>query len=135
MNKENYILEAKKITRYLLSESVGEEEQHSYVQAMCQLDLNLNDYQTMLWESMLKSSWRMACIDAGLALKDPGNVVRRKIFTMLAILEASPKYTKFFLSDHFSFLYYFKLGFIGCRSIVRAIVGILIIKYIQLRCP
>ncbi|MDY8138644.1 hypothetical protein [Aquimarina sp. 2201CG5-10] len=132
-NKE-YIQEANHITNYLVSESLLEDETDNYINAMKQLNLDLNPYESLLWKNMLRSKWRMACIDAGLALKDPGNIVRRKIFIMLAILEASPNYTKHFLSKDFSVFYLIKIAWIGFRSIVRAIVGIIMIKKIRSQC-
>ncbi|OED46654.1 hypothetical protein AB832_00835 [Flavobacteriaceae bacterium (ex Bugula neritina AB1)] len=131
---ENYTLEAKKIASYLISVPIEKQEQNRYVAAMSQLDLKLTVYESKLMNNMLKSKWKMACIDGGLAIKDPNNVVRRKIFTMLAILEASPNYTEYFLSNRFSFLYFVKIAFVGVRSIVRAIIGIIIIKYIRSKC-
>ena len=83
---------------------------------------------------MLNSKWKMACIDAGLAFKDPNNNVRRKLFTMLAILEASPNYTKYFLSRSFSFFYLVKVGLVGTRAVVRAMIGILIVNSIKRKC-
>ncbi|WP_299314533.1 hypothetical protein [uncultured Aquimarina sp.] len=130
----NYILEANRITNYLISVPLEEQERNRYVQAMDHFDIQLKDYEIRLLSTMLKSKWRMSCIDAGLAIKDPNNAVRRKIFTMLAILEASPTYTKYFLSKHFSFLYFIKIGWIGLRSVVRAIIGIILIKNIQSKC-
>lgn len=131
---KEYALEADRITNYLISALPKDQERMNYISAMNSFDLKLTDYDSMLLSSMLKSKWHMACIDAGLAIKDPKNQVRRKIFTMLAILEASPNYTDYFLSKYFSFFYFIKIGFVGCRSIIRAFVGIVIIKNIKSKC-
>mgnify|MGYP000229604039 CR=1 FL=1 len=80
---------------------------------------------------MLKNKWRMACIDAGLAFKEPTNNARRKLFIMLAILEASPNYVDAFLSKKFSFLYLFKIIGVGIRAVARAIIGVFIINSIK----
>jgi hypothetical protein len=101
---------------------------------MQQLEIPLSNYEKLLWKTMLKSKWRMACIDAGLALKEPANNVRRKIFTMLAILEASPNYSTYFFSRKFSFFYLFKIGLVGIRSVIRALVGLIFIKNIENKC-
>ncbi|WP_103071108.1 hypothetical protein [Aquimarina sediminis] len=131
---KGYILEANRITDYLISVPLQEQEQNNYVSAMCQFDFQLTKYEKRLLSNMLKSKWKMACIDGGLAIKDPGNIVRRKIFTMLAILEASPSYTRYFLSRDFSVFYYAKLGIIGVRAIFRALVGVIIIRNIRSKC-
>ncbi|WP_025742727.1 hypothetical protein [Aquimarina pacifica] len=130
----NYTLEANRITNYLISKPLLNQERVNYCEAMRCFDIELTDYEEMLLSIMLKSKWKMACIDAGLALRDPGNVVRRKIFTMLAILEASPNYTSCFLSSNFNFFQFVTIIFVGCRSVVRAFLGIIIIKNIKNRC-
>lgn len=131
---KEYAIEANRITDYLISVELKDQERMNYISAMISFDLTLTDYENMLLSSMLKSKWHMACIDAGLAIKEPNNQVRRKVFTMLAILEASPNYTDYFLSKSFSFFYFIKIGFVGCRSIIRALVGIAIIKKIKSKC-
>ncbi|WP_025666539.1 hypothetical protein [Aquimarina megaterium] len=134
--KENrdYIVEANRITDYLISAPLKRKEESNYVSAMTQFNLQLTIYEQRLLSNMLKSKWRMACIDGGLAIKDPNNIVRRKIFTMLAILEASPNYTMFFLSQRYSFFYFFRLGMVGFRAVFRALFGVIIITNIRSKC-
>ena len=130
----DYIIEAEQITDYLLSIPVMENEKNNYVDAMMQLNIQFTKYENALWKFMLKSKWRMASVDAALALKEPNNNVRRKLFTMLAILEASPNYTSYFLSKNYSRFYLFKLIGVGIRSIGRAMVGVIIVKNIKRKC-
>jgi hypothetical protein len=133
-NKSNFIFEAEQISNYLLPVSARDSEKETYADAMQKLDIKFSKYEQALWDNMLKSKWRMACIDAGLALKQPNNNVRRKLFTMLAILEASPNYTSYFLSQNVSFFYVVKLFFVGLRAVLRAIVGLIIVNSIQRKC-
>ena len=133
-SKMDYIIEAEQITDYLLSIPVMENEKNNYVDAMMQLNIQFTKYENALWKFMLKSKWRMASVDAALALKEPNNNVRRKLFTMLAILEASPNYTSYFLSKNYSRFYLFKLIGVGIRSIWRAMVGVIIVKNIKRKC-
>ena len=133
-SKMDYIIEAEQITDYLLSIPVMENEKNNYVDAMMQLNIQFTKYENALWKFMLKSKWRMASVDAALALKEPNNNVRRKLFTMLAILEASPNYTSYFLSKNYSRFYLFKLIGVGIRSVWRAMVGIIIVKNIKRKC-
>ena len=133
-SKNNHILEAEQITNYLLSVPVQESERNKYVDAMQKLNIQFSEYENALWKSMMKSKWRMASIDAGLAFKEPNNQARRKLFTMLAILEASPSYTSYFLSKNYSFFYIFNLGLVGIRAVWRAMIGILIVKNIKRKC-
>ncbi len=133
-NNNNYSFEAEKIGNYLLPVPIQDSEKNTYVEAMLQLEITLSQYEQMLWNTMLESKWKMACIDGGLALLEPGNNVRRKIFTMLAILEASPNYTYYFFSRNFSFFYLFKIGLVSIRSVLRALIGLLFIKIIKNKC-
>lgn len=133
-SKSTAIYEAEQIGNYLLCIPIQDSEKNTYADAMQKLNISFSKYEQALWDSMLKSKFKMACIDAGLAFKDPNNNVRRKLFTMLAILEASPNYTKYFLSRNFSFFYLFKIGVVGTRSIVRAMIGIVIVNSIKRKC-
>ena len=130
----NHIFEAEQIGLYLLSGSIQETEKKIYADAMQKLNISFSEYEQLLWNKMLKNKWNMACIDAALAVQEPSNPVRRKLFTMLAILEASPNYTSYFLSRKFSIFYLLKIGIIGFRAILRALVGIFIVNTIKRKC-
>lgn len=133
-SKSTSVYEAEQIGKYLLGVSIQDSEKATYADAMDKLNIQFSNYEQLLWNSMLKSKWRMACIDAGLALKEPNNNARRKLFTMLAILEASPNYTHYFLSRNFSFFYLFKVGLVGTRAVVRAMIGVFIVNSIKRKC-
>ena len=133
-SKSTSIYEAEQIGHYLLSIPIQDSEKNTYADAMQKLNISFSNYEQALWNSMLKSKWKMACIDAGLAFIDPNNNARRKLFTMLAILEASPNYTKYFLSRNFSFFYIFKVGLVGMRAVCRSMIGVLIVNSIKRKC-
>jgi hypothetical protein len=133
-SKEQLYLEAEQVSLYLLGISPGEKEKSTYAAAMQKLDIQFSGYEKALWDSMLKSRRRMACLDAALAFREPGNNTRRKLFTMLAILEASPDHTSYFLSRDFSFFYFFKIGLVGMRAVWRAMTGTIMLNTIKRRC-
>lgn len=133
-NKSVHIYEAERIGHYLLGIAVNDSEKNTYADAMQKLNIQFSKYEQALWEKMIKSKSKMACIDAALALKEPNNNTRRKLFTMLAILEASPSYTSYFLSRNFSAFYIIKIGLVGTRAVWRAIIGIFIINAIKRKC-
>ncbi len=133
-NSDPHIVEAEQIGYYLLDISVNDAEKKTYAEAMQKLNISLSEYERLLWQNMMKSRSRMAYIDAGLAYKEPNNNARRKLFTMLAILEASPRYTSYFLSRKFSGLYIFKIGLVGMRAVFRAVIGVVIINNIKRKC-
>jgi hypothetical protein len=130
----NHIFEAEQIGLYLLNSSIQETEKKKYADAMLKLNISFSEYEQLLWNKMLKNKWHMACIDAALAVQEPTSAVRRKLFTMLAILEASPNYTSYFLSRKYSIFYLFKIGLVGVRAIMRALVGIFIVNTIKRTC-
>lgn len=133
-SNQDHIVEAEQMTFYLLSVPLMAAEKNRYSDAMKQFKIELSKYERLLWDAMLESKWKMACIDAGLAITDPNNNVRRKLFTMLAIMEASPNYTSFFLSENHSLLYLLKLAGAGIRAVFRTVIGIVIIKNIHRKC-
>jgi hypothetical protein len=133
-SRERHKLEAAHIGDYLLGIPVGDAEKNTYSDAMEKLNIPFSEYEQHLWKSMMKSKMKMAFIDAGLAFKHPNNNARRKIFTMLAILEASPDYTSYFLSRNFSGIYFFKVGLVGIRAAFRAVIGVVIINNIKRKC-
>ena len=133
-NKSNSIFEAEQIGNYLLGIAVQDSEKNTYADAMQKLNIQFSNYEQALWNSMISSKSKMAFIDAALALKEPNNNARRKLFTMLAILEASPNYTSYFLSRNFSLFYIVKVGLVGMRAVCRAVIGIFIINSIKRKC-
>ena len=132
--EEVYSREAELFTAYLVSSPLKEREKKLYNKAMIHFDLKLSNFEKELLKRMMKSNTNMAIIDAGLAILKPSSLVRRKLFTMLAILEASSNYTSEFFSKEYSFSYYFKLLFIGVRAVFRTMVGVFIVKKIERKC-
>ena len=130
----NYLTEATKITNYLLAIPLQNQEQYLYSDAMDKFQLEITKVEKCILNSMLKSKWRMALLDSALAIKKPQSVIRRKIFIMTAILEASPNYTNYFLPRNFSFAYYFKLAYVGTRALFKILIGLVYLKIIEIRC-
>ncbi|WP_010182801.1 hypothetical protein [Aquimarina agarilytica] len=129
-----YSREAELFTAYLVSSPLNEREKKLYNKAMIHFDLKLSNFEKELLKKMMKSNINMATVDAGLAILKPSSLVRRKLFTMLAILEASPNYTSHFFSKEYSWSYYFKLLYVGVRAVCRTIAGVFIVKKIERKC-
>lgn len=129
-----YFYEAEQICNYLLSHPIKESEKTTYAEAMKILDIQLSPSEEKIWNIMLKSKQNMACIDAAFAIQDSNNNVRRKLYTMLAILETSPHYTAYFLPLKFNGLGYIKIIGIVIRSVFRLIVGMCMLKIVSLKC-
>jgi len=126
-------IEASKITNYLLSVEVGNKEAVLYAEALNKLNIILEDEDEKIFKMMLNKKWKMASIDAILAFKKPQSNIRRKIFIMLSILEASPNYTSYFLSKDFSFFDYIKICCVGIRSIIRVLIGFFYLKILNFK--
>ena len=89
--------EAGILSRYLLGRAPGERERALYAEAMERLDVPLSPAEARLWRFMMRFPSAIRSIDTVLAFKDPQHPARRRIFTMLAILEASPAFSADFL--------------------------------------
>ncbi len=90
-----------RIAEYLIGEPPTEEEGLLYRRALESLGASLDPRQEKAWQLMRKSRFVMSVFDAGLALTDPSNTIRQRIFVMLSILEASPSHTRHFLPEPF----------------------------------
>ncbi len=69
-------------------------------------------------------------IDAGLALLKPHSEVRRRLYAMFAILEATPHHTQLFLGVERSWTYGFVVVGVGIRAVWRALIGVCIVKLV-----
>lgn len=69
-------------------------------------------------------------LDAGLALVNPHSDLRRRLYAMFAILESDMEYTDLFLAQKRSAFYLFILLFTGISAVLKAIIGILLLKLV-----
>lgn len=69
-------------------------------------------------------------IDGGLALVNPQSEVRRRLYTMFAILEATPAYAELFLPQNQSKLYVIRIIFVGLRASIRGVFGVILVKMV-----
>lgn len=121
--------EAKQISRYLIGKECTGELAQRYVEAHQKLKIELLSAEEFLWEKALKSRFWMACVDSGLAFIRPKSQIRRKIFVMLALLEASVDYCDEFLSEKKS--RFFMVVYLirqGIMALFFAVVGVVFIK-------
>ena len=86
------------IGRYMLGCEPPRELQERYVAAQ-RILCNEEDQPDVSPELQFvhRHPWALPFIDAGAGLLQPESVVRKKIFLMTAILEATPAYAEFFL--------------------------------------
>lgn len=71
-------------------------------------------------------------LDAGLVFIRPTSELRRRIYIMFSILEASPHHAELFLPGNHRFFEVVSVLASGIRAVFRALVGIIIIKVVRL---
>lgn len=120
--------EATRIADYLIGEGITDKEVTLYEKAATQLGDDMNGKECRVWKQMLQYSFIMGVYDAGLAILQPQSPLRRRIFIMLAILEANPKYTSYFLSTSYPKWHLLKLPFVGGWGVLKVLWGILLVK-------
>jgi hypothetical protein len=82
-----------------------------------------------LWELAMRGPVRASLVDAGLALSDPHSPVRLRMCLMLAILEASPHHVgRYMMPDRWNLFTPFVLAFRGMLAVVRAGLGLLLVR-------
>ena len=128
MTDANYFQEAEILSLYLIRQSPSEKEKILYAGAMQKLNICLSSYEEKQWHFLMKNNWALPFADAALAVKDSSSSIRRKIFLMLAILEASPNHIEYFLPKKHSAFYLIQLFFVGIRAITRRMFGFLLLK-------
>ncbi|MBX7180881.1 MAG: hypothetical protein K1X82_02120 [Bacteroidia bacterium] len=123
--------EAIAISIYLLGKPCSSTLVERYIRAHQKHEIKLEHKDVKLWKWALNGRFWMACIDSGLALVQPKSPIRRKIFTMLAILEASVENTSFFLPTAQSpFVVWVKLFQQGVKAVFFSLLGLVLVKLI-----
>lgn len=130
VGKETYFHEAEIISRYLLKLSPTGREKLLYAEAMDKLHITLEARELKIWNFVSRNPWALGPVDAALAIKTPHGNVRRKLFVMLAILEASPRHTEYFLARRFSLVEMMLLPLSGVRAALRLAAGIVLISFL-----
>ena len=117
------------IADYLIGEPPTDEEKLLDRQAVESLDASLDPRQKKVWRSMLKNRLLMSVFDAGLALTDPSNTIRQRIFVMLSILEASPSHTRHFLPEPFGARRFTGILLRMTISALRSVAGFILVTF------
>jgi nucleoside-diphosphate-sugar epimerase len=94
-DREELALDSCILARYLLDVEPPRELQYRYAAACLKL---LGDQVDAEWRFVQRHTWALPFIDAGAGLLRPSSGVRKRVFLMAAILEATPLYADFFLA-------------------------------------
>lgn len=101
-----------------------------YISVMEKQKLHAGLKEKKILEFVLKNKWSLAMVDSSDALFQPNSIIRKKLFAMLAILEAMPELCDLFLPDKRSSFYIFYVFFAGTRAVIKAIAGSILLKLI-----
>lgn len=115
--------EAKAFGKYLVGEEVNARAVSLYLAAHDQTQFESDAQDLRMLKFMLQHPSLIGVVDAGLAIRKNKSCVRKKLYYMLAILEAMPEYAQHFLFDGSPFTNALRLFFFGARGVMRMIVG------------
>lgn len=122
--------EARVFARYLVGREASPQAVKVYEAAM-QGNVAPNATDQKLLHFMLAHPWSIGFIDAGLVFHNATSEARRRLYIMLAILEASPEHTDLFLPVQRSPWYIFTVVWTGIRAVFKAIVGLVLVKVVE----
>lgn len=123
-----YDNEADRLSMYLVGKPCTPDVKEAFANAITKLDITFTPNQEKLYRSMLRSKFTLRAVDGGLLFVNRDSMLRKRIFIMLCLLEASKDYTAYFLPQKRNWLHFFYIGIITSWAFFTAIVGILIIK-------
>ena len=122
--------EAVTLSRYLIGREPDDRCVHLYVSAMRHLGIMLQGRESRFWDFMMRHPWVVPAMDAALAIRQPDSTIRRKIFTMLAILEASPEHAPLFLPAKQVGWPRITVVFAGMRAVGAAVLGSILLLFL-----
>src|SRR5437879_5324658 len=130
MSDENgsFFAEADLLGRYLIRIPPNNRVKLLYAKAMTAINIEFDPIDQKLWHIMIQYPFTFKIIDSGLAVIRPNSAIRRKIYTMLAILETSPEYCDYFLPQLFGPLYMVNVAFAGARAALVALIGLVVLR-------
>lgn len=120
--------EARMFTRYLIHRGANPQAIRLYQAAMSNSNPDSTDKK--LLNLMLSHPSSIGFIDAGLVFHNSTSEARRRLYVMLAILEASSEYYDCFLPKKRSPIYMLVIAYSGIRAVTKAGLGLLLVKVI-----
>ena len=116
------------LTKYLLGTTIKDARIDATYAHACQ--------QTVQYEKIVDYAFKhpslLPFLDAGLVFLRPNSELRRRIHVVFAALESTPEHAKQFMPEKVSFVDFLQLMLVGIRAVLRAIIGVIIIKVVRL---
>lgn len=128
MPSENELTaEAQVFGKFLIGEQINDRVVGLYIEAHRHVAFDMDDKDQRLLKFVLSHPFWVGYVDGGLAILKKRSGLRKKLYYLLAILEAMPEYIKHFTSSKRSpIIGLFEIGLFGVRGVFRAIVGSLL---------
>ncbi len=131
--RNNYAMEtletqAQIFTQYLVGRQASPQAIQVYKDAMATSHPDATDEKLLRF--MVRHPHSLGFIDAGLVFHRSTSEARRRLYVMLAILEASTEYSDSFLPKDRSPFYLFVIFYSCVRGVFRAALGLLLVKVI-----
>ena len=118
--------EARIFTTYLVRREASSQAIQLYKAAVSTSEPTNSDKKLLRF--MVKHPRSIGFIDAGLVLHQPSSEARRRLYVLVAILEASVEYSDVFLAKQRSPFYIFVVFYSGLRAITKAGLGLLLVR-------
>jgi len=130
LTNRNLELQAEIFGRYLLKKSPNKAAKALYIKAILNNAGLLDNKDQKLLKFVERHPRSIGLVDSGLPFLKPHSEVRRRLYIMFAILEASPQYYNHFLPRERSPFYGIFVLYAGARAILKAGFGILLVRLV-----
>lgn len=129
--------EALRLSRYLIGREPSPELMERYTQAHRRLLSEPPSPRDRAWLAFSRRHpWALGPLDAAAGLAAPRSLLRRKIYLMTAVLEASPDHRDKFLPENRGPLgLIMHLGGLGLSAVIKSLTGLVLMRLIRLSAP
>lgn len=122
--------EAEIFCRYLIGRPADELTIRLYIKAIEIVPYPLSQSDEKIISFALNNTWSIRMLDAAAALLQPHGELRRRLYYLLSILECNPKHCDLFLTKDRNPFYLIVILLKGIRSVISALVGIVLLKIV-----
>lgn len=120
--------EVDSIARYLINSPVTSNHIYELYAHSIESVPHASKNEEKLLSIAFKHPWLIPFFDSGLVFVRPYSELRRRIYTMFALLESTPEHADKFLAKKLGFGGVLYAIWAGIRDVFRTIVGIIILK-------
>lgn len=114
------------LSRYLVDESVSQNFLERYIRANGILFPDVpGQREDPVVFFVCRYPWSLPFLDAVLGILHPQAVLRKKLLLMVALLEAAPDYTNYFIPERVPvFQFWLKVARFGMTSLLKIVIGL-----------